>query len=97
MQGFVGWARARFFGPALEAALMLQRGIFVARGRRILSDLAPLPLRAVVEREGVYHSYSDRNLDAAVSSVGHVRDVSRRLVRGPVPAHIIQRFKGDLR
>jgi hypothetical protein len=95
MRGFVAWARTVFKGKALEAALMLQRGVFVARGRKRLVDLSPpVPLRAAVGMAGVCFSYSGERLATATSVVGYVRDFTEKVIVTPPPARVVERFEG---
>jgi len=95
MRGFTAWARDKFKDDALEAALMLQRGVFVARGRTRVVDLPPaIPLRAAAGMANACYSYSGDRLETATSIVGYVRDFTSGVVRTPPPREIIARFEG---
>lgn len=75
MRGFAGWARTVFSGDTFMAAMMLQRGVFVARGRRYLVDRAPaIALSASEGMEGACWSYSGAQLETGLHSIGYVRD-----------------------
>lgn len=96
MGGFAVWARASFSGLALEAAQMLQRGVFVARGRRNMVDLAPIPLRAAKNMAGACFSYAPNQLKAAHSQIGYVRDFTDGVTKASPPDYILKRFRGSL-
>lgn len=75
MQGFFTWAREAFTGLALESAMMLQRGYFVAQARRY----EPTPERdhpAIGDNmpQGVCYSYSSPAVERATRIEGSRRD-----------------------
>lgn len=87
MTGFAAWADGHFCDDALEAARMLQKAVFVARGRRYLVDQAP-PHRATEEphRLGDCFTFSEPQFSEAVSNLGYVRDFTAGLVEStPMP------------
>lgn len=95
MRGFMAHAKRHFAGDALEAAIMLQRGFFVARGRRHLVDLAPpVPLRAAIDMADACYSYAGDRFHAAVSHVGYVRDFTAGVVPHPLPRQIADMLQG---
>lgn len=81
MRGFLAWARERFDGDDLELAIMLQRGVFVARGRRYVVDAAPpKPLAAAPAMLDACYSYARDRIDQAFDTVGYVRDFTTAIV-----------------
>lgn len=95
MKGFLAWARENFSGEDLDLAIMLQRGVFVARGRRHLVDLSPpLPLNAAPGMRNACHSYSDPHFETATGIVGYVRDFTDGVIAAPLPHHVTDSFKG---
>ena len=95
MRGFLSWAREHFSGEELDLAVMLQRGVFVARGRRHLVDLSPpVPLKAAAAMRDACHSYSQEHFETATTIVGYVRDFSQAVVAAPLPIHVTAQFKG---
>lgn len=95
MRGFHSWARRHFSGEELDLAVMLQRGVFVARGRRHLVDLSPpVPLRAASVMRDACHSYSKAHFDTATTVVGYVRDFSKAVIAAPLPSFVTDQFKG---
>ncbi len=75
MQGFARWAETVFTDEALIAATMLQRGIFVARGREHIIDQAPpVPLAQATSMEGMCWAYSGERFATAHGTLGYVRD-----------------------
>lgn len=95
MKGFMSWAREQFSGEDLDLAIMLQRGVFVARGRRHLVDLAPpVPLSAAPAMRNACHSYSPAHFETATSVVGYVRDFTSGVSAAPLPPSITASFKG---
>lgn len=98
MKGFLSWARENFRDEDLDLAIMLQRGVFVARGRRHLVDLSPpVPLSAAPAMRGACHSYSPPHFDTATSIVGYVRDFTDGIVVAQPPQHVTTFFKGFFR
>lgn len=86
LRGFWQWAREQFEGELLMAALMLQRGVFVAKGRRYLVDQnPPTPLKAAAGMAGMCWAYAGDRLDSATSSIGYVRDFSDGVIPGMAP------------
>lgn len=85
LRGFHAWASALFDADDLEAALMLQRGAWVARGRRYLVDRTRTPLRAAVGMEGACYSYSGQHWATATNNLGYVRDFTDRIIEHPLP------------
>lgn len=97
MKGFLSWAREQFSGDELDLAVMLQRGVFVARGRRHLVDLSPpVPLSAAPAMRDACLSYSKEHFDTATSIVGYVRDFTDGVATASLPQHVTARFKGVL-
>jgi hypothetical protein len=95
MQGFMAWARTAFDGDVLLAATMLQRGIFVARGRRHIVDQgAPVPLMSADGMAGRCWSYSGKRLDHATGALGYVRDFTAGVTLETPPPHIAARLQG---
>lgn len=95
MRGFMARARTHFSGDVLEAAIMLQRGVFVARGRRHLVDAGPpVPLKAAADMKNACYSYSGDRLDSAVNHIGYVRDFTAGVMPHPLPPDIKALFKG---
>jgi hypothetical protein len=75
MQGFYAWASSTFSGLALEAALMLQRGYFVAQSRRyVTTPEREHPAVSDGLPEGVCYSYSTPALQRARRIEGSKRD-----------------------
>lgn len=96
MKGFYAWAREMFSGEELEAATMLQRGIFVSCGRKhIVDEAPPVPLRLSDGMAGACHSYSEANLASATNVIGYVRDFSDGIAPGPIPDHIERYFRKE--
>lgn len=94
MRGFLGWASTSFSGEELRAAIMLQRGAWVARGRRYIVDRRIIPLRAADGMEGACHSYSGASWATAVNKLGYVRDFSDRVVEHPLSGPVRQQLGG---
>ncbi|MBP8232158.1 MAG: DUF2889 domain-containing protein [Rhizorhabdus sp.] len=94
MRGFARWAHAAFDGDALLAATMLQRGIFVARGRQHIVDRLPLtPLADAAGMEGMCWAYSGDRLTSAHGTIGYVRDFTDTIVMDEPPEAIARRFR----
>lgn len=74
-RGFSAWARECFAGDELEAAVVLQRGVFVAQARKTAVDpvLAARPA-SEFGREAVCYSYSPGNAERAFHVVDSMRD-----------------------
>lgn len=94
MRGFMTSARAHFRGERLEAAIMLQRGIWVARGRRHIVDAAPVPLTVYEDMEDACYSYAGEQWRTATSHVGYVQDVTDAIQPHPLPPHISRLLSG---
>ncbi|MEE4454827.1 DUF2889 domain-containing protein [Novosphingobium resinovorum] len=89
MRGFMAEARKHFRDDELEAAIMLQRGIFVARGRRHIVDQIPaVPLHAAKGMAGACYSYSNDRLATATNTLGYVRDFTNGIRLQTLPSHI---------
>lgn len=96
MRGFVPWARETFPAEEFESALMLQRGVFVARARPYVVDQPPaIPLSAAKGMEGACFSYTGDNLKNGTSVIGYVRDFSTHLEPQTLPASIAAEFELD--
>lgn len=79
MRGFFGWAAAAFDAMPLEAAVILQRGYFVAQSRRMRnSPAAEHPATADHMPEGNCHSYNAAAVGRALRIEGAVRDLTHR-------------------
>lgn len=94
MRGFMACARTQFQNDRLEAAIMLQRGIWVARGRRHIVDAAPVPLTFYEDMEDACYSYAGEQWRTATSHVGYVRDVTEGILPHPLPDHISRLLSG---
>ncbi|WP_404478619.1 DUF2889 domain-containing protein [Novosphingobium sp. BL-52-GroH] len=94
MSGFMRWASDAFQGDALLAATMLQRGLFVARGRQHVVDRAPpMPLANAAGMAGMCWAYShDRRL-GGMGSLGYVRDFTDGVEEETPPPHVARRLK----
>lgn len=96
MKGFIAWARTAFDDHDLLAATMLQRGLFVARGREHTVDQGePTPLAIADGMAGMCWSYSGSRLDDAVGMLGYVRDFTAGITPETPPPHIVARLKGS--
>ncbi|MGE4430420.1 MAG: DUF2889 domain-containing protein [Sphingobium sp.] len=89
MRGFMARALTHFEGDALEAAIMLQRGLFVSRGRRHIVDRTPVPLRHAQDMENACYSYSGDQWLSAENNIGYVRDFTDGVRPHPLPDHIL--------
>lgn len=79
MRGFYAWASERFAGMELEAAVVLQRGYFVAQSRRMRNTPAvEFPATADDMPEGNCHSYNAAAVGRALRIEGAVRDLTHR-------------------
>lgn len=95
MAGFMRWAGAAFDGDDLMAATMLQRGLFVARGRRHVVDQAPpTPLARFSGMAGMCWAYSAERLRGGTGSLGYVRDFTQGVVEAPPPPAFARRKGG---
>lgn len=95
MKGFMAWASKEFQGNALVAATMLQRGLFVARGRKYVIDQgAPVPLSLAKGMTGMCWSYSGDRLERATGTTGYVRDFTNKLEAETAPPHVAARLRG---
>ena len=91
----MAWARATFEGEDLLAATMLQRGMFVARGREHIVDQGDrAPLASAKGMAGRCWSYSGSRLKQATGSLGYVRDFTREVIRETPPPSIAARLQG---
>jgi hypothetical protein len=94
MAGFMRWASPLFSGEALLAATMLQRGLFVARGRQHIVDRAPpTPLASASGMAGMCWSYSDDRLLGGTGSLNYVRDFTNGVRVETPPPHVAQGLK----
>lgn len=94
MRGFARWAAEVFSGEALLAATMLQRGIFVARGREHVVDrLPPTPLAAAQGMAGMCWAYSGDRFTSAHGTIGYVRDLTDGIEMEELPDSVARRFK----
>lgn len=84
-RGFMAWASSTFAGDDLEAAVMLQRGAWVARGRRYIVDRNRVPLSAATTMKDACFSYSGSRWEHATNVLGYVRDFSGGVVEHPLP------------
>lgn len=93
MKGFMAWARTAFDDDALLAATMLQRGLFVARGREHIVDQGePMPLVRAEGMAGMCWSYSSERLEHAMGVLGYVRDFTTSVTSEKLPPHIAARL-----
>jgi hypothetical protein len=96
LSGFMKWATAAFSGEEMMAATMLQRGLFVARGRRFVVDEGePLPVASAVGMAGMCWSYSGDRLLHGKGVLGYVRDFTEALHPEAPPRHLNQRDEED--
>ena len=86
--GFLGQARQRLDPSGLRSAVMLQRGAWVARGRRYLVDQETWPLSAAVGMKDACFSYSSENWTTATNVLGYVRDFTTEVMRQPLPEQL---------
>lgn len=94
MRGFMKWARDTFTGRALLAATMLQRGLFVARGRQHIVDRGKPPaLSNASGMEGMCWSYSGDRWATGLGTLDFVRDFSDTVQPEQLPDHIRERLK----
>lgn len=79
MRGFYAWVARSYSGLALEAAVALQRGYFVAQSRRYRSwPAADYPARANHMPDGTCYSYNHAVVDRALRVEGTVWDLTHR-------------------
>lgn len=79
--GFSPWAQATFDGPALDAALLIQKAAFVSRGRRhIVGGAETFYNRDEVDRVGDCFSFRDDQLAVGFDVRGYFRDFSTGIV-----------------
>lgn len=95
LRGFFGWARETFDEADLEAAVMLQRGAWVARGRRYVVDASPLPLQLAEDMKDACHSYSGDSWTVATNHVGYVRDFTSGVVEQGAPGWVQSVLRED--
>lgn len=94
MRGFARWAHETFDGDEMLGATMLQRGIFVARGREHIVDRLPLtPLADAAGMEGMCWSYSGDRFTSAHGTIGYVRDFTHNVIMDEPPEAIARRFR----
>lgn len=94
MRGFIKWATQAFTGDELMAATMLQRGVFVARGRQHIVDQGrPVPLSRAAGMNGMCWSYSDERWESGFGSLDFVRDFSTTVRAETLPQTIRTRLK----
>ena len=78
--GFATWANSQFEGVTLDAALHLQKVVFVARGRRFkISDPEAGSIRDEPERLGACYTFSEPRFSTAVGMTDYVRDFTAGL------------------
>jgi hypothetical protein len=78
--GFAAWAESVFAADDLDAARMLQKGVFVARGRRYILDGTPgNPTEAASDRRGDCYSFSEPRLSIAQDNLDYSRDFTQRI------------------
>lgn len=78
--GFAAWAEANFADLELDAALALQKAVFVARGRRYLLDQQGRgTLQSQPERIGACFTFSEPQFSIARTVPGYVRDFTTGL------------------
>jgi hypothetical protein len=95
MSGFMRWASKAFAGDALLGATMLQRGVFVARGRQHIVDHSPpTPLAQASGMAGMCWSYSEDRLLSGLGSIDYVRDFTACVEPEVSPPHV-SRFLKD--
>ncbi|QKR98333.1 DUF2889 domain-containing protein [Sphingomonas sp. CL5.1] len=91
---FTRWARETFSGDDLDAAMMLQRGVFVARALPYHVDPSPpIPLRDYGGIEGACFSYSGANWRTATGAQDFVRDFTNGVTPQKLPAHVADAFE----
>lgn len=75
LRGFSAWAMSAFQGDAFEAATMLQRGYFVAKGRRVdKRTLAGLHAIEFRHMHGACFTYSPGAVERAIFTADTERD-----------------------
>lgn len=90
MGGFMKWALAAYADEALLGAIMLQRGLFVARGRQHIVDQGDaVPLAEWVGMAGMCWSYSGKQRLEGMGSLGFARDFTQG-VRPETSPHQVQ-------
>jgi hypothetical protein len=95
MKGFMAWARPAFDEDELLGATMLQRGVFVARGReRVVDQGAPTPLVHAQGMAGKCWSYSGSRLENATGTLNYVRDFTNGVTPENPPSHVAERLQG---
>jgi len=94
MAGFMKWAADIFADDTLLGAIMLQRGLFVARGRQyIVDEDEPVPLARAAGMAGRCWAYSEERFLNGKGVIGYVRDFTRSLQPETLPPHIDRRIK----
>lgn len=96
MRGFYAWAREQFTDDDLDAAVMLQRGTWVARGRAYVVDVDRTPLNLASGMRDACFSYSGERWKVATNNVGYVRDFTAGVFEHPLPSAIENVFEGAL-
>lgn len=93
-RGFMKWAAAAFKGDELMAATMLQRGLFVARGRQHIVDQgSPMPLSRAEGMAGMCWAYSEDRLANGRGNIGYVRDFTEAVRPETLPQHVRERLR----
>lgn len=96
MGGFIKWAREAFSGDELLAATMLQRGLFVARGRQHIVDQGErVALSRANGMAGMCWSYSEDRWLKGQGTLGYVRDFSRSVQPETLPQHVQDRLRDE--
>ncbi|MFW2829437.1 DUF2889 domain-containing protein [Sphingomonas sp. ID0503] len=94
MSGFIKWASRSFAGDALMAATMLQRGVFVARGRQHIIDKGQPPaLSDAPGMAGMCWSYSGERWAQGRGALNYVRDFTLGVTPATLPNHVIDRLR----
>ena len=79
MRGFYAWVAQSYSGLALEAAVALQRGYFVAQSRRYRSwPATDYPAKVNNMPDGTCYSYNHGVVDRALRMEGTVWDLTHR-------------------
>jgi len=74
LRGFTRWALEHLEGDALEAALVFQKGYFVAGARRYIIPMGPLSALERVRNAGLCHGFGSARIEEAVRLPGTKRD-----------------------
>lgn len=93
-RGFAAWAEDTFSGRALDAARIVQKSLFVAKGRAYAVD-GPVPLHAERETHRIddCFSFSDPQRTRARDLIGYVRDYTDGVEEPNLPDHLRDRIQ----